>query len=399
MLSNIIGLAVYAAALSVIVYSRIKTDFSDYFNKSLKSSVSIVYEEIDIFKKTCKDSTLYTLKTLEDIYSIFGLSKPEVIRDTFSNAIAASMFDACTFVGTDGTAINIGVMHGIDDQNKRNILEGKQFSDFVQADGVVSYICGYPLESDGKVVGAFFTKKEILNNSFVERISKSTDCNFTIFEGTKRAFTSLEGMLGTEIADKTPIERASSGKETLYNAKINGDDYFTYYFPLKYDDGRFLTTLFLGKKVSLVNEIIYSIFLRILIATVFCAAVIILILVAILIAKIINPLKAVGEAISNLSSGDADLTARLPIKWNNEFDDISLDINKFIEMIQKIIVELNEAQNSLDSIGQNLGTNASESASATAQIMANITGVKRQSENLLFLFQIQPEFLESLPEA
>lgn len=52
MLSNIIGLAVYAAALSVIVYSRIKTDFSDYFNKSLKSSVSIVYEEIDIFKKT-----------------------------------------------------------------------------------------------------------------------------------------------------------------------------------------------------------------------------------------------------------------------------------------------------------------------------------------------------------
>lgn len=33
MLSNIIGLAVYAAALSVIVYSRIKTDFSDYFNK------------------------------------------------------------------------------------------------------------------------------------------------------------------------------------------------------------------------------------------------------------------------------------------------------------------------------------------------------------------------------
>ena len=382
MLSNIIGLAVYAAALAVIVYSRIKTDFSDYFNKSLKNSVSIVYEEIDIFKKTCKDSTLYTLKTLEDIYSIFGLSKPEVIRDTFSNAIAASMFDACTFMGTDGTAINVGVMHEIDDQNKRNILEGKQFSDFVQADGVVSYICGRPLESNGKVVGAFFTKKEILNNSFVERISKSTDCSFTIFEGTKRAFTSLEGMLGTEIADKTPIERASSGKETLYNAKINGDDYFTYYFPLKYDDGRFLTTLFLGKKVSLLNEIIYSIFLRILIATVLCAAVIILILVAILIAKIINPLKAVGEAISNLSSGDADLTARLPIKWNNEFDDISLDINKFIEMIQKIIVELNEAQNSLDSIGQNLGTNASESASATAQIMANITGVKKQSENL-----------------
>ena len=33
MLSNIIGLAVYAAALSVIVYSRIKTDFSDYCDR------------------------------------------------------------------------------------------------------------------------------------------------------------------------------------------------------------------------------------------------------------------------------------------------------------------------------------------------------------------------------
>ena len=31
----------------------------------------------------------------------------------------------------------------MDDQNKRNVLEGKQFSDFVQADGVVSYICGF----------------------------------------------------------------------------------------------------------------------------------------------------------------------------------------------------------------------------------------------------------------
>ncbi|WP_296690455.1 methyl-accepting chemotaxis protein [Treponema sp. UBA6852] len=382
MLSNIIGLTVYAAALSIIVYSRIKTDFSEYFRQTLKDDVSIVYEEIDIYKKSCTDSTLYTLKTIEDIYLNFGFSRPELFRNTCKNSIAASLFDACSFVGNDGTSINIGNMHEIDGQTVKNVFQGKRFSGFIQADGIVSYICGRPLEANGKVVGAFFTKKEILNNAFVDRISKSTTCDFTIFEGSKRAFTSIAGMLGTEIADKTPIERASGGEETLYNAKINGENYFTYYFPLKQDDGTFLTTLFLGKKVSLVHEIIFSIFSRILIATVLCAVVIILILVAILISKIINPLKAVGDAINNLSSGDADLTARLPIKWNNEFDDISVDVNKFIEMIQKIIIELNEAQNSLDSIGQNLGTNASESASATAQIMANITGVKKQSENL-----------------
>lgn len=382
MLSNIIGLAFYAVALSVIVYSRIKIDFSEYFRQTPKDGVSIVYDEIDIFKKACIDSTSFSLGTIEDIYSNFEFSKPQLIRNVCKNSIAASMFDACAFFKDENAYVSVGSMPEVDMQAVRNILNGKTFSDFVQANGVVSYIIGRPLEVNGKVAGAFFTKKEILNSSFVGRIAKATTCDFTIFEGTKRAFTSIEGMLGTEIADKTPIDRAASGEDTLYNAKINGENYFTYYFPLKYDDGRFLTTLFLGKKVSLVHEIIFSIFSQILVATALCGVAIILILFAILIAKIIKPLKAVGDAINNLASGDADLTARLPVKWNNEFDDISIDINKFIEMIQKIVVELNEAQNSLDSIGQNLGTNASESASATAQIMANITGVKKLSENL-----------------
>ena len=82
-----------------------------------------------------------------------------------------------------------------------------------------------------------------------------------------------------------------------------------------------------------------------------------------------------------LASGDADLTIRLPVKGNDEFAHISGNVNTFIIMLQTIVEELSKAQESLTEIGQSLGSNAQQSASATAEIMANIQGVRKQSEN------------------
>ena len=92
-------------------------------------------------------------------------------------------------------------------------------------------------------------------------------------------------------------------------------------------------------------------------------------------------MKRVGAAVNNLASGDADLAQRIEVHGNDEFAEISTGINTFIEMLHKIVSELNLAQKELTAIGIDLGTNSQESASATAEIMANIAGVRKQSES------------------
>ncbi|WP_428738631.1 methyl-accepting chemotaxis protein [Sulfurimonas sp.] len=56
--------------------------------------------------------------------------------------------------------------------------------------------------------------------------------------------------------------------------------------------------------------------------------------------EIINPLKTLKAKISDLISGDKDLTKRLEVKEGNEFGDAAKEVNNFIEMIQATINEV-----------------------------------------------------------
>jgi methyl-accepting chemotaxis protein len=56
--------------------------------------------------------------------------------------------------------------------------------------------------------------------------------------------------------------------------------------------------------------------------------------------EIINPLTTLKARISDLISGDKDLTKRLEAKEGNEFGDAAHEVNNFIEMIQSTINEV-----------------------------------------------------------
>ncbi|MDH4944820.1 methyl-accepting chemotaxis protein [Sulfurimonas sp. C5] len=58
--------------------------------------------------------------------------------------------------------------------------------------------------------------------------------------------------------------------------------------------------------------------------------------------EIIHPLTALKDKISDLISGDKDLTKRLEAKAGNEFGEAANEVNNFIEMIQGTINEVKE---------------------------------------------------------
>ncbi|MGN0729697.1 methyl-accepting chemotaxis protein [Treponema sp.] len=378
---NVAGLVLFAMVLSFVVYSRINTDFSNFFKVELKNKVLVVNEEISIHKENSIHAASNAFKLAKDTYASAGYNKTPALQNICNYVVEDKLLDYCAFFFQDGSVVSSVGGASFDTGLVSRVLKGETYSDLVQENGTVFYISGIPVTGNGRIHGAFLSKKAVLNNQFVEKISKSTGCVFTVFDGTKRAFTSIPGMQGTEIADKTPIYKAEGGEDTLYTAEIGNKPYFTYYFPIKNGKGEFITTLFIGNEISFIKAVVSSIFSHVLFSMIVFCVIFILIILLLLRFFVIKPLNALGKAVANLVHGDADLTARIDAKWNNEFGEISEDVNKFIEMVHAIVVDLKNAQNSLDEIGQNLVASTTESASATSQIMANIEGVKKQSEH------------------
>lgn len=66
-----------------------------------------------------------------------------------------------------------------------------------------------------------------------------------------------------------------------------------------------------------------------------------------IIGRIIKELQVLKSSIDNLSTGDADLTARLCIKNNDEISDISQSVNQFIAYLQTMMVDISGASQNI----------------------------------------------------
>ena len=97
-------------------------------------------------------------------------------------------------------------------------------------------------------------------------------------------------------------------------------------------------------------------------------------------------LKTVGFT-KTLAEGEGDLTLQIETKETNEVGDLVLYFNKFISAQRNMISDLKKSENQLNQIGQELHSSAQESASSIAQIMANIEGVRHQTETQAKTFE------------
>ncbi|MBU0934438.1 MAG: methyl-accepting chemotaxis protein, partial [Spirochaetes bacterium] len=94
-------------------------------------------------------------------------------------------------------------------------------------------------------------------------------------------------------------------------------------------------------------------------------------------------LKSLGKAaaaIRDIAEGEADLTKTISLKQRDEIGDLVQDFNRFVNKLRDIVTQLKHAQDLLASVGEELSASSHETASSTSQIMANIQGVRRQTE-------------------
>lgn len=380
-----IALILYMVVLLVIIRVSVKSDLTDYFYTELDRNVNVVKSQIDGTKEDLATATFSTCETIKSLYAyVKDVDLEGPITSICEDAVSSGTYEGCTFIvaatrtryGSGDNAVLVR------NSSLSEVLGGANTFQYVKENANFSLIYGTAVRVDNNIVGACFTKKRLLDEDFAQNMKQLTGCDFTLFNGTMRAITTIDGMAGTGIADPTIISRTQDKEEVTLQTEVGGNTYLANYFPFIDDTGSVIGTLFLGKDVRIVGDISNSLSLHVGIAVVACVIIIIAVIVIIMRLVVIQPLRRVGRAVKNLSSGDADLTQRLKVHGHNEFAEISGDVNAFIMMIQAIITDLNRTQSSLEGIGQDLSSNSQDTAGATSRIMSNIDGVRTQSQSL-----------------
>ena len=117
--------------------------------------------------------------------------------------------------------------------------------------------------------------------------------------------------------------------------------------------------------------------------------VIIIVFLSIQLVNMVNQLTILSDAVSDLSSGNADLTKRVTLSRRSIFKVFGRLVdneNCFIEKLQGIIEKLKISEKELDAVGLDLSGSMQNTASAITQIISNIDSVhaqiNQQSENV-----------------
>jgi len=380
-----LGILVYSSILIFIVRQQLNTGLQGYFNEELKEQSIVINDEIEYKMESLDASTKWLQTTINEYYDEGGYDEGFVTDTIMRMADAGiehfsidkfAIFDKNKKQLTDKSYGDIQHLEFID-----TALTGNEINDYILRDGNIYAVVAYPLSYNGEIIGVVITERCTTDEDLLETVALYTNSQVTIFDGYKRVYTSIEGTQNSIIEDKSIIDATKNGETKSIITNINGKKYFGYYYPFYNNHNQFLTTFFISKELSIVGNLSSHIFKPLFIAIILMTIILLMGFTYLIYKKIMRPMRFINNAISNLSSGDADLTQRLPVKDNNEFTKLGNGINKFIDMLHKIISELKATQDKLSNASDNLGTSAHESAAATAQILANIDSVKKQSEN------------------
>lgn len=95
----------------------------------------------------------------------------------------------------------------------------------------------------------------------------------------------------------------------------------------------------------------------------------------------IRPLRLLKDAITEISTGNADLTQRLVVKSKDEVGDVVSGFNVFVEKLHSIISQIKRSKANLHDAGGQMSDITQDTAASITEILANIDGVNRQIVN------------------
>ena len=378
----ILGIMGYSATLFITIHSKLDKGLYDYIEDTLETDENGVnitihgIEESTEFVADWISSSLH--KSIHDV----GYIDANYATKICANASESFDIGQAAIYDNNGKLISNTIMNNINVNSvvQQAIQSKSNKSSLVVSNTDLYAVSAIPMVHDKEVIAVSLVYTPVSSASFVEKISEMYDIQATYFSKYKRQYTTLPGMLGTTIDNTEIIDHVMKGNKVVQQLNIANTPYLANYFPIKDQNGKIHGVFFIGKEVNAVDEISTKIFKPVAMLAPALTLLLMGLMVLIVYQVIIKKLKHLNKNMANLASGEADLTLRLPEIGKDEFRELCNNVNIFMELLQSLIKKLNGAQSSLESIGENLGTNSQESASATTEIMANIDSVRRQAK-------------------
>jgi len=251
-------------------------------------------------------------------------------------------------------------------------------------------------------------------NELLDELESRMGCQFTIFEGDTRAYTTVvqngQRAVGTKLSDKLSNIVLQQGQSYVGRATILNEEYLCSYVPTRDADGKVDGLIFAGISSAEANR---QILITIILSTIVSIAVIavcILVMSSLLKKTVSYPLAEITQVADRLAHGDLGLTSgediQISVHSNDEvgtlgqiFDETIRRMRSYIREISSVLDSIsngdltNTAQQeyvgdfasirrSLDSIGDRLNSTVGQIRESAEQVSAGSTQVSNSAQAL-----------------
>jgi methyl-accepting chemotaxis protein len=246
---------------------------------------------------------------------------------------------SCPIYNNEGKVV--GVLSGVTSARKLNDILSSVQLDYEGSSFIIN-------QEGQKMAGIDYTNAKTLDNDL-----------------EKKDTPSLSGLITAEkqmIAEKKGLCTFANNNKTYYLT-------FT-----SINNGNWILGIYQNKKEAL-GELSELLSTTVLFTICF---IIIGIIAGFLPKKQLKPLQTLGNRITDIASGNADLTKRIDLKSKNEIGTVVCGFNNFVAKLQSIMQELKQSKNILSDAGKNLHNCTEDTSAAITQILANIDSVRGQ---------------------
>ncbi|OJF76943.1 MAG: hypothetical protein BKP49_05075 [Treponema sp. CETP13] len=345
--------------------------YSSYFSRYIKTAKNEMsqYVNADVSKTGDTKQIVQWLRSHADVRS-----------DDFMSVFY------CNNVGL--AYIDTGSVVVVSDRDyyKAIFIDGK---DEYVSDPIIDKVTGKPIieviravKKDGKTIGFFgadvslmeLQKKvseiEIGRTGFAMLLGG----NGKIISHNDRSliYKDLLTSLSDEHADITELARKMTAGEIghMWVTGFQGESEIAVYAPIEGTSWSFGLFVFEDQVYQAATNVMHMMFVTGIIVLVF-----ILLISGLIIFYSLKPLKTVESLITEIASGNADLTKRIEITSNNEIGSVVDGFNNFIGKLQSIMKELKDSKAILALAGNELANEAQETGVAIEQIIVQINAL------------------------
>jgi len=264
----------------------------------------------------------------------------------------------------------------------KEALKGKAVSSYESVGSIpIALIHAAPVNVNGKLVGVAVSGYDLTTEDLVTVMKNGYNVDCTVFSGSTRVMTTLDGMLGTELDNQAILNQVLRDGEPYFGENtIKGQKYLTAYTPLKSADGSIPGMIFIAKSMKFVSSVANDTF-KLALPVIIVLFIILMFFCYRFIKWLMWRIYNVTNFLKELETGEADLTKRCKLFIRDEMGDLIIHFDLFLDKMQQMMKELKESKYTLSTAGAEMSGSAEDTSSAITEIIANIDGISSQIGN------------------